>query len=118
MLYAERWSLELHCLMQISISQQYILVVAHHRNLRTTISVSYTHLYKIVNRKRWRFIIIDMRHLFIMERSEEKREEKGKGKREKENRERVRVRQSAATELLQTQPLGYLILHSSLFTLH
>ena len=81
--------------------------------------------YKIVNRKRWRFIIIDMRHLFIMERSEEKREEKGKGKREKgkgkrekENRERVRVRQSAATELLQTQPLGYLILHSSLFTLH
>ena len=38
--------------------------------------------YKIVNRKRWRFIIIDMRHLFIMERSEEKREEKGKGKRE------------------------------------
>jgi len=39
--------------------------------------------YKIVNRKRWRFIIIDMRHLFIMERSEEKREEKGKGKREK-----------------------------------
>ena len=73
---------------------------------------------KIVNRKRWRFIIIDMRHLFIMERSEEKREEKGKGKREKENRERVRVRRSAATELLQTQPLGYLILHSSLFTLH
>ena len=70
--------------------------------------------YKIVNRKRWRFIIIDMRHLFIMERSEEKREEKGKGK--QGNRERVR--QSAATELLQTQPLGYLILHSSLFTLH
>jgi hypothetical protein len=53
-----------------------------------------------------------------MERSEEKREEKGKGERKKENRERVRVRQSAATELLQAQPLGYLILHSSFFTLH
>lgn len=36
--------------------------------------------YKIVNRKRWRFIIIDMHHLFIMERSEEKREEKEKGR--------------------------------------
>ena len=69
--------------------------------------------YKIVNRKRWRFIIIDMHHLLLWKevRGKEKKREKG-------NRERVRVSQSAATELLQTQPLGYLILHSSFFTLH
>ena len=78
--------------------------------------------YKIVNRKRWRFIIIDMRHLLLWK--EVRRKEKRKEKREKGKRERVkvkvkvRVRRSAATELLQTQPLGYLILHSSFFTLH
>ncbi len=72
---------------------------------------------KIVNRKRWRFIIIDMRHLLLWK--EVRGKEKRKEKRERVKvKVRVRVRRSAATELLQTQPLGYLILHSSFFTLH
>ena len=59
-----------------------------------------------------------MRHLFIMERSEEKREEKGKGKREKGKRKQGKGEGEAkcSNRVAANSTLG--VFNSSLFPLH
>ena len=59
-----------------------------------------------------------MRHLFIMERSEEKREEKGKGKREKGKGKQGKGEGEAkcSNRVAANSTLG--VFNSSLFTLH
>lgn len=70
--------------------------------------------YKIVNRKRWRFIIIDMRHLLLWK--EVRRKEKRKGKKGKKGEGEGESEAKCSNRVAANSTLG--VFNSSLFPLH